>query len=103
MQNITLTLKPYHLAQLREAVRAHIHTVETDPASTVADRAVCADLEARVNLLANAIAIEFAAKEARRKYNATIRMKPQLSGHRKRKQTEKLTEAQRQEPPQLTR
>lgn len=100
MQNVTLTLKPFHLAQLREAVRARNLIVKTDTTSTVADRAVCADLEERVNLLAQAVATEYAAKEARRKYTEKITARTEINSRRQRKQTAKLTQEQPQEPEQ---
>ena len=84
MQNISLSLKPYHLAQLREAVRARAMIVSADTDSTVTDKAVCADLEERVNLLARAVATEQAAKEARRAYNCHINSTPEPNGRRKR-------------------
>lgn len=95
MDNITLTLRAYHLSHLREAVRAWNQTIQADSASTVTDKTVCADLEARVDLLARAVATEHVAREARKQYNMHVYNTPQPSGQRKRKEARKLD----QEPP----
>ncbi len=97
MDSVTLTLKPYHLAHLREAVRARALIVNTDTTSTVTDKTICNDLENRVNLLARAVATEHAAREARKQYNFCIHSTPEPNGRRMRKEARKLAEGQPQE------
>lgn len=92
-----LTLKPYHIPYLREAMRARNLIVQTITTSTATDRAVCAELEKRIDLLARAVETEQAANEARKKYNQHIYSTPEPEGRRARKEARKLAAGQAQE------
>lgn len=72
MEDFSLIVKAFHVPVMRDAVRAYSKTIQADSESTPAQKAVAADLEQRVTLLATAITTEQAAKEARRDYHCYV-------------------------------
>lgn len=97
MENVTLTLKPYHLPALIDAVKARRRVLENDTTATADEKAVIADLERRADLLHIAITSEATAKAARQAYNSHV----QRARHMNRQQKQNAQEAP-QEPPQAT-
>ena len=87
--NITLNLNLCHLPELREAVRARNMVVQTDTTTTTTERAVCSDLEKRVDLLAAAVDAEIAANQYRKQYNRYVWGSPQPNSRKSRKEAAK--------------
>lgn len=97
MENIILTLHPFHLPALCEAVRARAVVVKTDTTSTETDKAICADLEMRVNLLAAAVDAETMAKANRKAYNSYVWGAPQPTSRRSRARAAKQAREQQEQ------
>ena len=97
MDNINLTLKPFHLPALIDAVKARRLVLENDTTASAKDKAVIADLERRADLLHVVVTSEATAKAARRAYNDHVKR----ARHMNRQQKQNAQEAP-QEPPHAT-